>query len=557
MNKKKLLYVGLLSTAVLAFAACGGDKKADTAASSGGKEATGDVEQVFNVNVQAEMPTADLSLNTDVIGAVALNNVYEGLYRINADQKPEPAGAAEMAEISEDGLTYKIKLREDAKWSDGEPVTAKDYVFGWQRTVDPATASEYAYIYEPVKNAAEITAGEKDVKELGIKAVSDYELEITLEKATPYFDYLLAFSNLFPQREDIEEKYGKEYATTSEKAVYNGPFVLAEFDGPGTDTEWAYLKNDEYWDNETVQLDRINVSVVKEAATSLNLFESGDAEDIVLSGELAQQYADDPQLVIEKKATTRYIELNQREDDSVFKNENLRKAISYAIDRDALANQILVDGSVTTNGIVPADMMQSPKDGTDFAKDAGTTLETDAAKAKEYWEKAQKELGKDKLTVNLLSSDDDRTKKITEVVKGNLEEALPGLTVELSPVPFSVRLDRSNSGDFDMVYAGWSADYPDASSFLDLFATGNSYNRGQYSNTEYDKNLKDASTANVSDPEKRWENMLNAEKILAEDSGVIPIIQEAEAHFRSEKVQGVVVHPTGAMYDYKWASKTE
>ena len=131
MNKKKLLYVGLLSTAVLAFAACGGDKKADTAASSGGKEATGDVEQVFNVNVQAEMPTADLSLNTDVIGAVALNNVYEGLYRINADQKPEPAGAAEMAEISEDGLTYKIKLREDAKWSDGEPVTAKDYVFGW------------------------------------------------------------------------------------------------------------------------------------------------------------------------------------------------------------------------------------------------------------------------------------------------------------------------------------------------------------------------------------------------------------------------------------------
>ena len=194
MKMKKMVYVGLLSTVALGLVACGGkaaDKGSADSKSAASSEASGSEEladeQIFTVNVLQEMPSADLSLNTDVIGSVALNNVYEGIYRLGESQEPEPAGATEKAEISEDGLTYKVKLREDAKWSDGKPVTAKDYVYGWQRTVDPKTASEYAYLHEIVKNGAAITAGDKPVEELGIKAVSDYELEITLEKAAPYF----------------------------------------------------------------------------------------------------------------------------------------------------------------------------------------------------------------------------------------------------------------------------------------------------------------------------------------------------------------------------------
>ncbi|HCM90534.1 MULTISPECIES: peptide ABC transporter substrate-binding protein [Vagococcus] len=559
MKKRKIMYVGLLSTMILTLAACGGgasknDSK-DKSASKGEEQVA--AKQEFTVNVTQEMPSADLSLNTDVIGSVALNNVYEGIYRISKDQKPEPAGATEKAEVSEDGLTYKIKLREDAKWSDGKPVTAKDYVYGWQRTVDPKTQSEYAYLHEPVKNAAEITAGKKDKSELGIKAVSDYELEIQLEKATPYFDYLLAFTTYMPQREDIVEKYGKEYTTTSEKAVYNGPFKLADFDGPGTDTEWTYVKNDQYWDKETVKLDKINVSVVKEASTSLNLFESGKAEDVILTGELAQQKADDPEFVSEMKASSRYIELNQRDDKSEFKNEDLRKAISYAIDRESLANQILADGSVASKGLVPKDVAKSPKGGKDFTEEAGSELGYDSKKAKKHWEKAKKDLGKETIKVDLLASDTDSSKKAIEFLKGSLEEELPGLKVNLSPVPFSVRLDRSNKGDFSMVYGGWIADYPDPSSFLDLFTADNSYNRGRYSNPEYDKLIKDAGTTNVNDPEKRWEDMINAEKLITKEVGVVPLIQEAEAHLRSDKVKGVVSHPSGAMFDYKWAYKVD
>lgn len=132
--------------------------------------------------------------------------MYEGIYRLDKDSKPQPAGASELAEVSEDGLTYKIKLREDAKWSNGDPVTAADYVYGWQRTVDAATASEYAYLFAPVVNAEDITAGKKDKSELGIKALGDYELEITLTKQTPYFQYLLAFPSFFPQKQSVVEK---------------------------------------------------------------------------------------------------------------------------------------------------------------------------------------------------------------------------------------------------------------------------------------------------------------------------------------------------------------
>ncbi|WP_251854831.1 peptide ABC transporter substrate-binding protein [Enterococcus italicus] len=548
--KMKWAY-GLVTIFGLALAGCsttGGSSSTATSSSSGGEAK----DQTFKVVVQQEMPSADLSLATDTISFSALNNVYEGLYRLDKDNNPEPAGAAEKATISDDGLTYTIKLREDAKWSNGDAVTAADYVYGWQRTVNPKTASEYAYLFSPVKNADDITAGKTAVDQLGIKAVSDYELEITLTKATPYFDYLLAFPSFFPQNQKVIEENGSNYAQTSDNAVYNGPFTLTDFDGPGTDTEWSYTKNDTYWDKDNVKLSKIDVSVVKESSTSLNLFQDGKADDVILSGELAQQMANDKSFVSQPEATTSYLEMNQRDADSPFKNENLRKAISYAIDRDALVNSILGDGSIASTGLVPSNLTFSPSDKEDFTKAAGTELSYSKKQAKEYWEKAKKELGITSLSFDILSSDTDSSKKITEYLQSAIQEALDGVTVTLSPVPFSVRLDRSNSGDFDVVMGGWGADYADASSFLDLFVSGNSYNRGQWSNSDYDAAIKAASTTDVSDADKRWDDMVDAEKILMDTQGVIPLYQKAEAHLRNTKVKGVVAHGAGAQYDYKW-----
>ncbi|MDT2963785.1 peptide ABC transporter substrate-binding protein [Enterococcus casseliflavus] len=550
--KNKWAY-GLVAVCGVALAGC---TTGGTNSSSNDTAASGDssAEQVFNVVVSQEMPSADLSLATDTISFSALNNVYEGLYRLDADSTPQPAGAAEAAEVSEDGLTYKIKLREDAKWSNGDPVTAADYVYGWQRTVKPETASEYAYLFSPVKNADAITAGDTDPSELGIKAVGDYELEITLEKATPYFDYLLAFPSFFPQNQKVVEENGDQYASTSDNAVYNGPFVLTGFDGPGTDTEWAYEKNDQYWDKDTVKLQTINVSVVKESSTALNLFQDGQADDVILTGELAQQMANDEAFISQPEASTYYLEMNQRDEDSPFRNENLRKAISYAIDRDALVTSILGDGSIASSGLVPEGMTFSPGDHTDFTEAAGSVISYDQDKAKEHWEKAKEELGIDSLEFDILASDTDSTKKIIEYLQDTIEKTLDGVKVTLSPVPLSVRLDRSNAGDFDAVMAGWGADYADASSFTDLFTTGNSYNRGQWSNEEFDAAVKAAGTTNANDPDKRWEDLVNAEKIIMNEQGVIPVYQKAEAHLRAPKVKGVVAHAAGAQYDYKWTS---
>ncbi|EFU74692.1 peptide ABC transporter substrate-binding protein [Enterococcus italicus] len=548
--KMKWAY-GLVTIFGLALAGCsttGGSSSTATSSSSGGEAK----DQTFKVVVQQEMPSADLSLATDTISFSALNNVYEGLYRLDKDNNPEPAGAAEKATVSNDGLTYTIKLREDAKWSNGDAVTAADYVYGWQRTVNPKTASEYAYLFSPVKNADDITAGKTAVDQLGIKAVSDYELEITLTKATPYFDYLLAFPSFFPQNQKVVEENGSNYAQTSDNAVYNGPFTLTDFDGPGTDTEWSYTKNDTYWDKDNVKLSKIDVSVVKESSTSLNLFQDGEADDVILSGELAQQMANDKSFVSQPEASTTYLEMNQRDANSPFNNENLRKAISYAIDRDALVNSILGDGSIASTGLVPANLTFSPSDKEDFTKAVGTELSYSKKQAKEYWEKAKKELGITSLSFDILSSDTDSSKKITEYLQSAIQESLDGVTVTLSPVPFSVRLDRSNSGDFDVVMGGWGADYADASSFLDLFVSGNSYNRGQWSNSDYDAAIKAASTTDVSDADKRWDDMVDAEKILMDTQGVIPLYQKAEAHLRNTKVKGVVAHGAGAQYDYKW-----
>lgn len=550
----KLVSVILLST--LALAACGGNGK--KSATDGGTEGgTASGEQLFKLVVQQEMPSADLSVATNTISFSALNNVYEGLYRLDEKSKPQAAGAAEMAKKSEDGLTYTFKLREDAKWSNGDPLVASDYVYGWQRTADPKTAAEYAYMFELVKNGTDVSTGKKALDELGIKAIGDYELEITLAQETPYFDYLLAFPSFFPQNKKIVDEKGKDYATTSENSVYNGPFTLTDFDGPGTDTEWSYTKNDQYWDKKAVQLDKIEVKVVKEAPTSLNLFQDKQADDIILSGELAQQMAEEPELVIEKEARTSYLEFNQRAADSPYHNANLRKAISYSIDREAMVERILGDGSIASTGLVPAGMSFSPEGNKDFADENTSVLKYDKEKAQKYWETAKKELGIQTFKLDIVGDDTDSTKKVLEYLQGAIKETLDGVDVTVTSVPFTVRLDRGKNGNFEVIMGGWGADYADPSSFTDLFVTGGAYNRGRYSNGQYDQLVKDSGTKNAGNPEKRWNNMIDAEKLLMDDMGVAPVYQKAEAHLRSEKVKGVVVHGAGARYDYKWTYISE
>lgn len=543
--KKKFLRVVLVCSLLLVGCSTGKNTAKSNEASDKKKE--------FTISVSQEMPTADLSAATDTISLAALTNVYEGLYRLGKDNTPEPAGASKLASVSKDGLTYNFKLRKDAKWSNGEPVTAKDYVFSWQRIVSPETAAQYANLFEIIENAKDITAGKKDKETLGVKAINDYELEVNLNQATPYFNYLVAYPPFFPQNEETFKKHGDKYATTTETSVYNGPFTLEDFDGPGVDTKWHFEKNDNYWDKDAVQIDGINFNVVKEASTAYNLFKDGASDDVILSGEMAKQMKKDPEYVVVSDARTQYIEANQK-DGSPFQNKNLRKAISYSIDRNALVNSVIGDGSTEPAGLIPRDFVFNPENDKDFTDETGVTIEYDPEKAKDYWEKAKKELDIDKLEVSMLSSDTDSSKTITEYIKNSVEQTLADVKIELNPVPFTVRIDRSAAGDFDLVLGGWGADYMDASALANLFLSDNSNNHGEYNNEKYDAQLEAAATTNANDPEKRWENLLNAERIIMDDQGVIPVFQVAESHLRSKEVKGIVSHPAGTKYDYKWVT---
>ncbi|GAA3014168.1 peptide ABC transporter substrate-binding protein [Tetragenococcus solitarius] len=540
---KKKIYLSLVACSFI-LAGC----------QSGSQENTEAENQEFSMAFSGEMGSADLSLATDSYSFTTLNNAYEGLYRLDENNEPVLAGASEEAEVSEDGLIYNINLREDAQWSNGDPVTAEDYVYSWQRTVDPDTASSYAYMLAPVENAEKISDGDLEPSELGIQANSEYELEIHLEEPTPYFLSLLAFPTFFPQNESVVEEYGDEYALTSENAVYNGPFLLTNFDGSGADTSWNLEKNPDYWDADEVNLDTINFEVVAETSTAYNLFEDGQMDDVTLSGELALQNVNHEAYVVEESAMTQYLELNQEAEDSPFRNKNLREAISLLIDREHIVDSILGNGSLAAKGFVPSDLSSNPETDVDFVEDADTTLKTDVDQAQESWETAKSELGVDELSIELLTSDTDESKQLAEYMQGVLEENLEGISIEITNVPLNVRLDRSDSGDFEMVMNNWIGDYPDPMGFLELLTSDSSYNRGSWENEEYDQLIEAANNQDVNDPAARWQDMIEAERVLNEDLGVIPIYQGADAHLRSPDINGLITHPVGAQFDFKTAS---
>lgn len=259
-NFNKLLAAGAtLAAAGLALTGCGS------------KSSSGSSKQVLNWNEASELPTMDLSKATDTISFDMLNNSMEGLLRIGKNSKVEP-GIAKSYKVSSDGLTYTFNLRKNAKWSNGDKVTADDFVYSWRRTVDPKTQSQYSYLFEGVKNIDDITAGKKAPSTLGIKAVGQYKVVVTLTKKVPYFKLLMGFPSFFPQNKTAVEKYGKKYGTSSKYMVYDGPFKMTGW--TGTNLSWTLAKNKNYWDKSNVKLDKINFKVNKSTTTSYNLYQS-------------------------------------------------------------------------------------------------------------------------------------------------------------------------------------------------------------------------------------------------------------------------------------------
>ncbi|QNU18109.1 peptide ABC transporter substrate-binding protein [Geobacillus zalihae] len=547
MKKRFSFFLVLLLALSTFLAACGGGKDNNNAqGGQGGEKPAEKKEQVLNLLETQEIPSLDSALATDQVSFIVLNNVMEGLYRLGKDNKPVP-GVAESYTVSEDGKTYTFKLRQDAKWSNGDPVTAHDFVFAWRRVLDPKTKAEYAYIMYDIKNAAAVNTGKLPVDQLGVKALDNYTLQVELENPIPYFISLTVFGTFMPQNEKFVKAQGDKYGLEANTTLYNGPFVLSEWKH---EQGWTYAKNPNYWDKDTVKLEKINVKVVKETATMVNLYDTKKADRVILSAEFVDKYKKDKNFHTYLEPSIFWLRMNTKKEP--LNNVNARKAIAMAIDKEAMVNTLFNNGSVVANYAVPKDFVTGP-DGKDFRDANGDLVSYNVDEAKKLWEQAKKELGKDKFTIELLNYDDDVAKKVGEYLKEQLEKNLPGLTVNIKQQPFKQKLELESNMQYELSFSGWGPDYQDPMTFLDLWTTNNPHNQTGWSNAEYDKLIKDAKTTLLGDLQARWDAMLKAEKILFEEMPIAPLYQRGRAYLQREYVKDIVIHSFGGDYSYKWA----
>lgn len=564
-NAKSLLAFGVAAAMALAATGCGGSATSassaaeSTSSASQGTEAESTSAGSGTLNIMLETPVESLDpqLATDGTSFEVIADYTDGLMQMDADGAAVPA-CAESYEVSEDGTTYTFHIREDAVWSNGDPVTANDFVFAWQRAVDPANASEYSYMLSDIGqivNAAEIIAGEKDVSELGVTAVDDKTLEVQLNVPVSYFLSLMYFPTYYPVNQAFFESCGDTFATSPETTLSNGAFVLTSYEPAATAFE--LVKNEDYYDADKVQLAGLNYQVIQDSQQALMSYQNGDLDTTLLNGEQVDQVKDDPEFTSVGAGYLWYISPNIKEVPELA-NLNLRLAMTFALDRDAICNDVLKDGCAPTYTAVPPEFAAGP-DGSDFSADQ--TMFADACaydpdKALEYYEAAKTELGQDTFTFDMVVDADDAPQKVAQVVKEQLETTLPGMTINLTIEPKKQRVEDMQNGNFQLGLTRWGPDYADPMTYLGMWVTDNSNNYGFWSNADYDAIIAECTTGDLcTDPEGRWSALYDAEKIVMDEAVIFPLYTQCNAEMVSSAVSGIEFHPVALNRVYKNAVK--
>ncbi|MBD9185338.1 MAG: peptide ABC transporter substrate-binding protein [Clostridiales bacterium] len=563
MNVKKIVALLLALVMVLGLAACGTDSgsAATSAATVGsgdettaGSSASDGDPKILNIMVEIEVESLDPQEATDGTSFEVMANYTDGLTQMDADGAAVPA-IAEKWDISDDGTVYTFHLREDAKWSNGTPVTANDFVFAWQRAVDPAMASEYSYMLSDigqVKNAAAIIAGEMDKSELGVKALDDKTLEVTLEVPVSYFLSLMYFPTFYPVNQAFFESLPTgTFGTSPETTLSNGAFILSSYEPAAL--SFSLVKNPDYYDADRVKLDGLNYQVIKDSQQAYMSYQNGDLDIVMLSGDQVEQVEGDPELNVTGAGYMWYLTLNQH-DVPALANQNMRLALSNAVDRVSIVQDVVKDGSVATYTAVPPQFAAGP-DGSDFSADQEKFKDVcsdDAAKAAEYYEKAKAELGTDTFEFELLVEDQTETQNVAAVIKDQVEKALPGVTLNIKVEPKKQRVADIQDGNYEVCLTRWGPDYADPMTYLNMWTTGCSNNYGLWSDASYDAIIADCTTgAYVTDAEARWNAMYDAEKIIMDQAVIIPLYTKANANMIKTGVEGIEFHPVALNRVYK------
>ncbi len=499
--------------------------------------------QVFRANIVSEPSTADPGLAKDATSGAIIRATFDGLTRFDASAKPVNSVASDV-KLSDDKLVYTFTLR-DSKWSNGDPVTAHDFVYAWKRALGKTFGAEYAYQLYYIKNAKLIHEGKAKPDELGAKAIDDKTLEVTLENPTPYFLELTAFYTYYPVNQKVVEANPK-WANEAATHVSNGPFKMTAWEHK---SKIVLEKNEHYWDKDVVKLDRIEFAMIEDDNTALSMFENGELDwaGQPLGGlptDAIPSLKESGKLVVHPKATMYWYKMNTTK--GPLSNVKIRKALAYSVDRQTIVDNITQVGQVPTMGMLPQSMIIK-KDG--YFKD------NDVETAKKLLEEGMKELNLTTLPpITLSYNPSDRHKKIAEAIQDQWKQKL-GIDIKLMVKEAAVHLQDMHELNYEMGRIGWNADFNDPMNYLEMFRDGKTGNNDTgWEDPRYQELLKQSSVE--TDPEKRKQLFAEAEQIFMDAMPLIPLFTDVDVWVQSDKVKGVQVDGLGFI-DLKWAEMTE
>ena len=525
-----------LTTAAGMLAGCGSKTDTDT----------------FRFANDTDIVGMDSTVVDDAMSFNAITAITDGLTTVDVKGNTIP-GIAKSWDVSNNGLTYTFHLR-DAKWANGDDVTAQDFVYSWHRIIK--NAGNYAYMLgsegASIKNADSLidlgtTATDEQLNTLGIKATDDKTVVVDLEKNVPYFVGLMSFPCYFPQNQKFVEKCGKNYATKPEYILGNGAYKMTKWIKGNKAT---FTKNDKYYDAKSVKTKNLEMYLVQDPKTAAQNFDNGKVDYATINSTLVDKYKGKDTFKAIREGYLAYLICNFKADTTA--NKNLRHALSYAINRKDLCDNILKDGSQPATGFVPAQLCKSPS-GKDFREESGKYTDYDVKKAQEYLDAAKKELGTDTITVDLLyGTDESPMDTFAEYLQGSFTK-LKGLKVNMVATVKKDRIyNREASGNFQIACTRWAPDYADPTTFLNVLASSNSNNYGKWENVQYNSLLKQAQ--NETDVNKRWNELLEAEKVMMDDMPNIPVIQTGTAALQAKNVKGLVHNTVSTPYVFKYVT---
>lgn len=526
---KKLL--AILMTAFLITASlvgCGSETKEEQTDEGNQKPK----EQVVRHNLNSDPETIDPALNAAVGGGTIIQNTFEGLMRLDENNKAI-YGIAKEYEISEDGLTYTFHLR-DAKWSDGEKVKAQDFEYAWKRALNPKTAADYAYMLYYIKNGEAFNANEISEDQVGVKAVDENTLEVVLEAPTPYFLELAAFPTYMPIRKDIIDEYKDQWALNPETHISNGPFKVTKW---AHNDEMILSKNENYYDKDRVKLDRVEFFFITEQSTSLTTFETSGVdvlEDVPVSEIKRLKEETDEFKILPELGTYFYVfNVNKKPMDDV----RVRKALTLAIDRRALVDIVTQAEQTPATGFVPPNVLMP--DGRDFRDVGGDYYIEERAnieEAKKLLAEAGYQDSNNWPEVTLIYNTSENHKKVAEAIVEMWKQNL-GIEITLQNQEWKVFQESRDSGDFVIARHGWLGDYVDPMTFLDMWISNSGNNNAHWKNEEFDNLIKEAK--NSVDKEKRYDAMLRAEALMMEDCITLPIYYYTRPAMIKNNIKGI------------------